>query len=49
MIFGYLIGYYATSYFGLKLGSNKPFSTYILGTDLFDFYFGHAGKAKSSK
>ena len=48
MIFGFLIGYYGTGYFGLKLGSNKKLSEYILGLQLYNFYFGHAGSAKSS-
>jgi hypothetical protein len=48
MMFGFLIGYYGTGYFGLKLGSNKLLSRYILGSTLYNFYFGHAGKAKSS-
>jgi hypothetical protein len=47
MMFGFLIGYYGTGYFGLKLGSNKSLSEYILG-DLYNFYFGHAKLAKSS-
>ena len=48
MMFGFLIGYYGTGYFGLKLGSNKPLAKYILEQSLYNFYFGHAGKAKSS-
>lgn len=49
MMFGYLIGYYGTGYFGLKIGSNRKLAEYILqSTSLYDFYFGHAGKAKSS-
>jgi hypothetical protein len=48
MMFGFLIGYYGTGYFGLKLGSNRKLSEYILGSSLYNFYFGHAGLAKSS-
>ncbi len=48
MIFGFLIGYYGTGYFGLKLGANKSLSKYILGENLYKIYFGHAGQAKSS-
>lgn len=48
IIFGFMIGYYGTGYFGLKLGSNEDLSKYIFGPDLYKFYSGHSKKAKSS-
>ena len=50
LLFGYLIGYYGSGYFGLKLGSNKELSQYIFTDgdkfleEQYKFYLGDSGQ-----
>jgi hypothetical protein len=48
LLFGFLIAFYGTGFLGLKLDSNKSFSTYLLGEDLYNFYYANANMSSSS-